>query len=71
METIRAERNKRLSDSDVVMLEDHPKNGNKAAWITYRQALRDLPGGTADPVAFVAAWQADEAGQFGWPSKPA
>lgn len=70
MAQIRAERDKRLSDCDVVMLEDHPKNGNKAAWVNYRGELRDLPATINDPEAFVAAWQADENKQVGWPTEP-
>lgn len=37
---IRADRTKRLADSDWTQLTDAPVNG--AAWATYRQALRDI-----------------------------
>jgi hypothetical protein len=38
---IRAERDRLLSESDWTQVADAPVN--KAAWATYRQALRDLP----------------------------
>jgi hypothetical protein len=41
---VRAERNTKLKDSDWTQVEDAPVN--KAAWATYRQALRDI---TAQP----------------------
>lgn len=37
------DRNKRLAASDWTQLPDIPATVNKAAWIVYRQALRDLP----------------------------
>jgi hypothetical protein len=70
LKEIRAERDKRLSESDVILIEDHPENINKASWIAYRQALRDLPANIVDPVAFVVAWNADETRQAGWPTPP-
>ena len=48
MEQLRNERNKLLSDSDWTQFSDVTLD-NKAAWATYRQALRDLPANTADP----------------------
>lgn len=39
---VRADRNKRLADSDWTQLMDSPES-NKVAWATYRQALRDVP----------------------------
>lgn len=45
---LRKERNKRLAESDYVMLPDVPQE-NLEAWKVYRQALRDLPSGTEDP----------------------
>lgn len=41
---IRAERTRRLSDSDWTQVDDAPlSNVQKAAWAAYRQALRDIP----------------------------
>jgi hypothetical protein len=41
---LRAKRNKLLIDSDYVVLADSPVT-DKANWITYRQALRDITEG--------------------------
>lgn len=54
---LRAERNRRLTDSDWTVLSDTPTS--TAAWKTYRQALRDLPSNTIDPFNPV------------WPTPPA
>ena len=40
-ERVRADRNKRLADSDWTQLADNTADTN--AWAAYRQALRDLP----------------------------
>jgi Phage tail assembly chaperone protein len=40
---IRADRDNRLTATDYTQLADTPSTINKAAWATYRQALRDLP----------------------------
>jgi hypothetical protein len=45
---LRAERDQRLAACDYTQLPDAPE-ANKAAWATYRQALRDLPEATVDP----------------------
>ncbi len=45
---LRMERDARLSASDWTQFSDVTLD-NKAAWATYRQALRDLPANTADP----------------------
>ena len=52
---IRAWRNAQLSATDWTQLGDSPLD--KAAWATYRQALRDLPsqGGLADEAEFPVA----------------
>ena len=42
MSVIRAERNKRLSESDWRILPDSPIT-NKSEWYAYRQSLRDFP----------------------------
>jgi hypothetical protein len=53
---LRAERNARLSASDWTQVADAPVDA--AAWAAYRQALRDMPENTADPLAPV------------WPAQP-
>ena len=45
---LRRQRNRLLNASDWTQASDVTL-GNKAAWATYRQALRDLPANTADP----------------------
>lgn len=40
-DNIRSKRNNLLASSDYTQMADWP--GDKAAWATYRQALRDLP----------------------------
>jgi len=45
---LRSERNGRLAASDWSQVADAPVD--KAAWATYRQALRDLPANTTDPL---------------------
>lgn len=54
-EQIKLWRNFKLAESDWTQLPDAPVD--KAAWATYRQALRDLPaqGGLADAVEFPVA----------------
>lgn len=42
-------RNAELSRTDWTQIDDAPVD--KAAWATYRQALRDLPSSNADPRA--------------------
>ena len=44
LDNLRSKRNKLLSDSDYIVLADSPVN-DKANWLTYRQALRDLTEG--------------------------
>jgi len=56
---VRIERNSRLAASDWTQLDDSPMaNTQKAAWATYRQALRDLPDQEGFP------WNVT------WPEKP-
>ena len=67
MNKLREERNNKLKESDIYGLSDFPFDNDtiKQAWITYRQALRDLPT-TATP-------QLDENGQLTgvtWPTPP-
>jgi hypothetical protein len=56
-EALRIERNRRLAASDWTQVADAPVD--QAAWATYRQALRDMPGVTVDPQNPV------------WPAQPA
>ena len=53
---VRVTRNQKLSDSDWTQLADSPEN--KAAWATYRQALRDIPTQAGFP------WEVQ------WPTQP-
>jgi hypothetical protein len=54
-EQIKLWRNSELAKSDWTQVADSP--ADKAAWATYRQALRDLPaqGGLADDAEFPTA----------------
>ena len=54
--SMRDQRNQKLSDSDWTQLADSPEN--KAAWATYRQALRDVPTQAGFP------WEVQ------WPTQP-
>ena len=45
---LREQRNKKLTESDFMMLSDYPKEDIEE-WKVYRQALRDLPTNTEDP----------------------
>ena len=52
---LRVERDRLLAASDKYALPDFPQPAAKrTAWLTYRKALRDLPGVTIDPLA--PAW---------------
>lgn len=55
-ETLRNERNKRLSDCDWTQLPDAPVNAE--SWSEYRQALRDIPSQEGFPWEIV------------WPTEP-
>ena len=44
---MRADRNKRLAESDWTQVAD--SSANKATWATYRQALRDVPAQSGFP----------------------
>lgn len=56
---IRAERNRLLAESDWTQGADSPlSNEQKAAWATYRQALRDVPEQPGFPYDVV------------WPTQP-
>ena len=46
METLRAKRNKLLSDTDYTVLQDSTfTDAQVAEWVVYRQALRDITEG--------------------------
>jgi hypothetical protein len=55
-ERVRADRNSKLADCDWTQLADSPVD--KAAWATYRQALRDVPTQAGFPWA------------INWPTQP-
>ena len=56
---LRAERNKRLLDSDYSQIADAPlTQAQKDAYIAYRVSLRNLPANTVDPLSPT------------WPAKP-
>jgi len=48
-QSVRVERDSLLSDSDWTQVADAPVD--KAAWASYRQALRDIPAQTGFPKA--------------------
>lgn len=49
IENLRRRRDRRLYTSDYTQVTDSPLSGaKKAAWVTYRQALRDLPQNNPD-----------------------
>tara|TARA_R100001463_G_scaffold51032_1_gene101562 strand:- start:2031 stop:2273 length:243 start_codon:yes stop_codon:yes gene_type:complete len=54
---VKAERNAKLAETDVYMVEDFPiTTGQKTAWQTYRQSLRDMNFSDPDNIT--------------WPTKP-
>tara|TARA_Y100000389_G_scaffold194113_1_gene223698 strand:+ start:989 stop:1357 length:369 start_codon:yes stop_codon:yes gene_type:complete len=67
MKKLREERNKKLLESDKYSINDWPHSSEevKQAWITYRQALRNLPS--------IASPQLDDNGELtnvNWPISP-
>ena len=67
MKILRRERNKKLFDTDYRIVADFPHASEevKQAWITYRQALRDLPANSTPSL--------DENGDLinvTWPTPP-
>jgi hypothetical protein len=60
LDNLRAKRNKLLIDSDYVVLADSPIT-DKANWITYRQALRDITNGLTT---------IEQVNNITWPIKP-
>lgn len=68
LDLVREERNKKLADTDYLMQPDYPLTEEaRAAWQTYRQALRDLPSNlpdaTIDP-------ESGELVGVEWPTQP-
>ena len=64
MRLLRQERNRRIAQTDWRATVDYPGT-DQAAWLTYRQALRDLPANSTPEL--------DENGQLTnitWPEKP-
>jgi phosphohistidine phosphatase SixA len=57
---LRVKRNRLLADSDYVVLADSPVT-DKANWITYRQALRDITNGLTT---------IEQVNNITWPNKP-
>lgn len=66
LEAIRHDRNRLLSESDWRVLPDAP-NTNKAAWVTYRQQLRDITNGL--DVSQINRWDDEVSLEF-FPTKP-
>ena len=65
MRLLRLERNRRLAETDWIIVKGLEQSVDLAKWKTYRQTLRDLPS-TAEP-------QLDEQGNLTnitWPEKP-
>lgn len=59
-QALRAKRNALLGECDWTQVADAPLTAEKkAAWLAYRQALRDLPGSVVD------VW-----GAVAWPERP-
>jgi|TARA_R100001163_G_scaffold64417_1_gene58584 hypothetical protein len=53
LDYIRAHRTYLLNESDWTQVADSPlTNAKKTEWATYRQALRDLPASTDDPIVW-------------------
>ena len=60
MDVLKSKRNQFLFDTDKYALPDWPHKSldKQREWLDYRQALRDLPSNTEDPVNAV------------WPTRP-
>ena len=68
LDRIREDRNKKLSESDWSQFTDNGLSSEKKTeWVTYRQALRDLPStATIDPNGtYVSTWNS-----ITWPTHP-
>jgi hypothetical protein len=65
---LRAERDRRLAESDWVVTRAYEAKERPAkAWTDYRQALRDLPATLTDEQ--VLAWYQGQ-GEIPWPNPP-
>ncbi len=62
LKELRQERNRRLAQTDYLFTSDfpHATPEKKQEWFEYRQALRDLPTATEDPVNPVWPVRPDE-----------
>ncbi len=68
MESIRAERNKKLSNSDALMARANETNGRVSEWKAYRKSLRDIPADTdLDQASTPEVLKAYEPN---WPTEP-
>ena len=64
-------RNALLAWSDWTQGNDSPlDNSKKAEYVTYRQALRDLPATIANSASLTAKALADDHSHSSWPTKP-
>ncbi len=64
-ERVRVERDKRLAACDYLIMPDYPlAEVERAAWMAYRQALRDLPQQEGFP------WEGPEDPAVSWPVEP-
>ena len=62
MDKMRTVRNGLLQESDITQLADAPlTDAKKAEWVTYRQALRDMPVTNASATTYE---------EIIWPEKP-
>lgn len=69
MRLLRMKRNALLTRSDIYTISDfpHPDSFTKEAWLSYRQALRDMTN-TANP-QLTPSYELDDASVV-WPPKP-
>ena len=64
-ERVRAERDRRLAACDYLMMPDYPlPDASRAAWVDYRQALRNLTVQDGFP------WTGADDEQCPWPTRP-
>ena len=68
-------RNGKLADSDWTQFVDSPLSDvKKAEWVTYRQALRDIPNTLRSHSDYVSDTETNpfdgSLGSWSWPTKP-
>lgn len=70
LDLIRKERNKLLKLSDIYVLPDYPHLNDtvRQNWITYRQALRDIPNNL--DISTVLFDEDEELTGVNWPTPP-